>query len=453
MRGIDFALVLCLAGVGWASCPPASGSPDGGGGLALAAPAKSSAPAPSPADRPPSPNKGRTGAYECKTSKDGYNYWVCVPKAYSEDNPAGLHLFFHGQGGGASASHFDLWARHFLEPHNLIGINMQYADGDNAKDTAGKVEAAIEAIRQTAADYKIIVGRGACGSFSGGGLTHERLFEKFGRYAAGRPGPCLFNHAALYDSNYFGDPTSVPPMSWFISLGGKEWGMGQPTLGTSQPKRAEQCFNAALKGGCPDAYLKIIKDKGHDILDVDVRDSAAQFRRSDLAFAPFLYERDYPEPQVAVIVRLANALALGRAAASADRILADAKADEKVKAKAKAVKTRIEARIDAVLTLAKELADADAALTAYYGNIFTNQLGPHPKAKDLRDMLAAARKQPTYQPGLTADANFWTNFRNVFQGSSLAPGAAKFLEDTKAKAGEKSLVGKMAAEFLLMQGP
>jgi hypothetical protein len=34
-----------------------------------------------------------------------------------------------------------------------------------------------------------------------------------------------------------------------------------------------------------------------------------------------------------------------------------------------------------------------------------------------------------------------------------APGAAKFLEDAKAKSGENSLAGKMAAEFLLMQGP
>jgi hypothetical protein len=34
-----------------------------------------------------------------------------------------------------------------------------------------------------------------------------------------------------------------------------------------------------------------------------------------------------------------------------------------------------------------------------------------------------------------------------------AAGAAKFLEDAKAKSGENSLAGKMAAEFLLMQGP
>jgi len=34
--------------------------------------------------------------------------------------------------------------------------------------------------------------------------------------------------------------------------------------------------------------------------------------------------------------------------------------------------------------------------------------------------------------------------------STLAPGASKFLEDLKARAGERSLLGRMAAEFLAL---
>jgi len=433
------ALACLLAAAGWMLGPAAPGG----------APAKP--PAPPPVEKQPGPNKGRTGTYECKTSRDGYNYYVCVPKTYSDASPAGLHLFFHGQGSGGSAPNFGQWAKYFLEPYNLIGINMQYTDGDNAKDTSGKTEAAIEAIRQTVADYKIILGRGAVGSFSGGGLPHEKLFEKFGKFAPGGPSPCPFNHSALYDSNYWADVTGLPPMSWFIGLGGKEWNMAG--LGASQTRKADQLFGAALKGGCADIYLKVASDKGHEISDADLRDSARQFRRSDLAFAPFLYERDYPEPQAAVIVRLANTLALGRAAASADRLLADAKADEKVKAKAEAVKKKIEDRIGAVTALAKELADADLVLLTYYGNIFVQQLGPHPRAKDMKDLLAQAKKQPTYAPALATCANLWTNSKSVFQSGRLAAGAAKFLEDAKAKSGENSLAGKMAAEFLLMQEP
>jgi len=413
-------------------------------------PALAAAPAPPPAGPAPSANKGKTGTYECKTSHTGCNYYVFVPQSYSEDNPAGIHIYFHGQGGGNGAPNFGQWTKHFLEPHNLIGINMQYTDGDNGKDTSGKVEAAVEAIRQTMADYKILFGRGAVGSFSGGGLPHEQLMDKFGKHALGGTAPCPFNHSALYDSNYWGDPTGLPPMSWFVGLGTKEWDMGKPTLGTSQTRKAEQLFSAALKGGCPDLYFKITKDKGHSISDDDVRDSAAQFRRSDLAFAPFLYDKDYPEPQLAPIVRAANALALGKAVTSLERLAADTKADEKVKAKAAALKKKIDDRIEAVLALAKELGQDDPVLCNYYGAIFALQLGTHPKAKELKEILAEARKRPGYAAAPPLFVPFANGMKSMFSGSALAPAASKFLEDVKAKAGEKSLMGKMATEFLAM---
>jgi hypothetical protein len=90
----------------------------------------------------PSANKGKRDKYQCHTSREGYDYWVCVPSSYSDDNPAGIHIYFHGQGGQKSAPHFGQWAENFLDTYNLIGINMQYQDGDNAKDTVGKTAAA-----------------------------------------------------------------------------------------------------------------------------------------------------------------------------------------------------------------------------------------------------------------------------------------------------------------------
>ena len=63
----------------------------------------------------PSENKGKPGTYQAKTSHEGCNYYVYVPKSYSDDNPAGLHLYFHGQGGQGGASGFGQWATQFLE--------------------------------------------------------------------------------------------------------------------------------------------------------------------------------------------------------------------------------------------------------------------------------------------------------------------------------------------------
>ncbi|MBM4018577.1 MAG: hypothetical protein FJ288_09665 [Planctomycetes bacterium] len=440
MRSAARGAAIVFSAAVLAACP----APAAAAGAPAAPPA-------APASPQPSENKGRTGSYECKTSRAAYNYYVYVPKSYSDENPAGLHLYFHGQGGGGSAPHFGQWARHFLEPQNLIGINMQYTDGDNGKDTAGKVEAALEAIRQTMADYKVILGRGACGSFSGGGLPHEKLLDKFSKHAPGGPAPCPFNHAALYGSNYWADPTAAAaPMSWFVGVGTKEWDMGQPTLGASQTRRAEQLFAAALKGGCADAYFKVTKDKGHSISDADVRDSAAQFRRSCLAFAPFLYEKDYPEPQLAPLAKAANALALGRAAAALERLAADPKADAALKARAAALKKKVDDRIGAALALLRELAEQDPPLCDYYTNIFMQQLGAHPAAKDALAALAAARKKPDFQPALAACVQFWTNFKGMITGQALAPGAARFLEDARARAGDESLLGKMAAELMAM---
>src|SRR5687767_4694481 len=88
---------------------------------------------------PPSENAGRIGVYHAQTSHAQYAYWVYAPKSYSAENPAGLHLFFHGNGGQRSAkSNLGMWAPYFLEPGNLIGINMEFNDGSPHDDAENK---------------------------------------------------------------------------------------------------------------------------------------------------------------------------------------------------------------------------------------------------------------------------------------------------------------------------
>jgi hypothetical protein len=393
------------------------------------------------------------GVHARETGNPTYKYFVYVPKSYSGDSPAGLHVYFHGQSGQGGAQHFGQWAKHFCEPLNLIGINMQYNDGDNGRDTDGKAEAAVEAIRKTAEEFRVVLGRGAVGSFSGGGLPHAKLFSRFAKLAAGGPAPCPFNHAALYGSNYWSDPTQSPPMSWYVGVGTGEWGMGQPTLGSSQVRRAEQLFAGVLKGGFPDAQFKVIAGKGHSIADEDVAASAAQFRRSDLALAPFLYEPAWKDSPLLPVVRQANTLALGQAAARLKKMAADPKADPAVKTAAEDLDRRIEARVDAILALVAELAQKDPALCGLYGRLFAQQLAGHPRAKDLAAALAEAKKRPEFAPAGAAFQQFCAKFKDVIgSGPNLAPGAGKFLEDVRTKAGPESLVGTMAADLLKLEG-
>jgi len=397
----------------------------------------------------PSENKGKTGTYQVKTSRDGCNYFVCVPKSYSEANPAGLHVYFHGQNGQNGAGGFGQWSAPFLERFNLIGINMQYMDGDNGKDTGGKTEAAVEAILQVMADYKIIPRRGVACSFSGGGLPHGGLVGKFCKRSSNLPSP--FVHQALYGSNFFARAGASIPMSWFIGLGSEEWNMGMPTLGTTQPARFIELISETAKGGPRDVYLKITKGKGHSISAQDVADSAEQFRRADLAYCGFLYAADYREAELKSIVASANKLNLGSAAAAIDRLLASSSLSEELKTKAAGVKSKIDKRIDAVVALAAELAQNDPVLCTYYGPTLLKQLTGHAKLADANKAIAEARKDKRFSASMALYASFAKTADKFFNGPSLNAGAVPMLQKAKEVAGEKSLLGKMATEFLMLQ--
>jgi len=392
----------------------------------------------------PSENAGKKGTYQVKTSRPGCNYYVCVPASYSEMNPAGLHLFFHGQSGQGGAPNFGSWSKHFLDKHNLIGINMQYEDGDNAKDTEGKVKAAQEAIAQTIADYKIVPGRGVVCSFSGGGLPHALFYD--GQAKGGRGASWPFCHAALYSSNYRTKPAQqkLTPMSFFISVGQGEWTLA--ALGSDGLARMTELQGDTVQGAPSDLYFKVIKGKGHSIADEEVGESVNGFRRADLAFAPFVYAPDYAEKEFRAIVDDANSLLLGKAAAAIDRL------PEPLKAKGTKLRERIDARVQSILALVKELGDSDAVLTAYYGPLFSRQLQGLPEAKELKDLLSAALKRPGHAKTLALVGPFQKGYRSIFDNNGmLNPVQAPFLEQVKSTAGPASQMGHMATDYLLLK--
>jgi len=424
--------------------------------LAAAAPALATdAPVPwLPGKVKPSDNAGKRGVYQVSATNPTYKYHVYVPRSYSEKSPAGLHIFFHGQGKPSTTPSFGRWSRHFLEPHTLIGINMLYLDGDNTKDTAGKVRAAEEAIAQVAADYKVVIGRGSIASFSGGGLPHAKIHTLRARSRSPNRGMWPFNHTALYGSNFWATTIGAVPMSWFVGLGGKEWTMGKPTLGTTQTSRArELIISAAKKGTCADALLRIEKDKGHSISDADVAASAAQFARSDIAFAPFVYEGDFEGGPLAPVARAANLRQLGAAAKAADRLLARKTLDEKTKRQAEALRALIAARVDAVLKMLTKLAAKDPVLAESYARALGVQLMGHPRAKELGPILAGARRSVAYQNAMRAWPVFARKFAGFFGTAQLKKEAVPILEQIEKMSPPQSLMGTMSREFLLLRLP
>jgi hypothetical protein len=398
----------------------------------------------------PSANLGRPGKYHVDCMKAGYGYWVCVPVSYSEDHPAGLHIFFHGQHGQGGAPEFGQWESTFLKPYNLIGINMQYMDGDNMADTSGKVDAAQEAIAQTIADYKIIVGRGVVSSFSGGGLPHSLLASKESKVR----GPLWpFCHSALYSSNYRVDASQGTPMSWYIGVGTEEWTLAD--LGPDATRRTEELYQAQKKGASPDVHFKIIPGKGHQITAADVQESASAFPRSDLAYAPFLYAPDFAEPDLRTPVALANGLVLGPAQAALAKLNAKKGLADAVKAKVALITAAIDERLSAISALATQLASDDPTLSAYYLPLFQAECKGTPIEKSLHALLVTLSKDKAATRSLLAHDEFIAVFPALLTGGGASPTlmpdkVAPLMELVKALA-PTSQTGRMAAEMLLLR--
>jgi len=395
-----------------------------------------------PGKTPGAPNKGRLGIYQVQTASPKYSYFVCVPKTYSEKNPAGLHVFFHGESGANTAPAFELWSKHFLEPFNLIGINLAFdvPYEEEFSDSAGRAAVAAEAIRRTAADYKVVAGRGAIASFANGGLVHEQLFAKMGRAIP-------FNHVSLYSSFHTQPPPLVPPMSWFMSVGTSSWTMRQCNVGPAQLRKAATLLANAQRGGCADVYLKVYKG-GHAMPDDDVRDAADQFHRSDIAFAPFIYEGDFADRQLLKIAQNANRRDFAKASSACDAIASGGKADTALASGAAEIKALIDARIDAMIALVKELALPDAVLCANYGAVFARQLAGHPKKAELDAALAEARKAPGARDAGAAFQQFSGSIGTLFRGRELNPDALPLLVGAAKRTPDTALLGRMARGYL-----
>lgn len=400
----------------------------------------------------PSANAGKRGTYQVDLVDNAQNkYWVLVPDSYQEDGrAAGIHLFFHGQGGHTGAQNFNQWKARFCEPHRLIGINMQYLDGDNLKDTAGKVAAARQAVLQVLADYQAVP-RGAVASFSGGGGPHGLWWGQ----ATAQPTPAWpFTHCSLYGSNFLAATADGRGYSWFVGVGGKEWGMAKPTLGESQCARAVELLAGALKRkGGPDVRLRIDKDKGHSIAEQDVAEAAEQFRRSDLALAPFLFEPAW-KGKARAIAATANRLALGQAAGELDKALAAKDLAEDAKAELERLRGALDERVEAVLALMKELTESDTVLAGHYGALFTAQLKGHARAKELAALLAAMAKAPAARD----QGRAFEGFAKLLP-ACVGPEArlqkpevnAAQLEQAAKLAGERSLTARNAQDLLSLR--
>lgn len=420
--------------------------------LALLATAPLAAVQPSVADVPtaPSSNAGRAGKYRVELKDHrGYAYWVQVPPSYSPSNPAGIHLFFHGQGGQGGAEWFGQWEGPLLNAHTLIGINMQYMDGDNAADTAGKVAAARAAIAQVMLDYQVLVGKGVVSSFSGGGLPHA-LFASQASKTRGAAWP--FCHVSLYGSNYRADAAMGCPMSWYIGVGADEWNLA--ALGPDGCARTGELLQALARGGCPDIRFKSILGKGHTIVDEDVSAAAAGFARAELAFAPFLYAPGFPDRELKSAVAACEALRLGPALAAAEK--AAAKAEGDLKSRATALADAVQRRAARVLAMGKRLCDEDPVLANHWLPIYLQQLKGLPAEKELKEAMQAAVKAKGFQAALGAHAAFAKGWPGWVAGNGSSPAAATdkipALLELRGALPATSQAGMMVTDLLKLSG-
>ena len=393
----------------------------------------------------PSANAGRTGSYQADTSNPANRYWVCVPKSYDGKRGAGLHVFFHGQGGSGSAPNFAQWQQALLEPFCLIGVNMQYTDNDNTIATAGKADSALEAALQVMADYKVVPGRGMTACFSGGGMPCGNWYSRQGRNR-GLAWP--FTALALYGANFWDPVVAGPPCGWFIGIGTQEWNMGIPTLGTSQSQRMGEALRLVKAFG-PDQRFQVVAGLGHSIGDTELAEAAALFRRVDLAYAPFLYAPDFSEKALAAAVAQANAGLLGSAAAALGRIKDTALAE-----KIAALIAAIDARAAEQVTLVASLAGSDLLLANSYGGIFARGLKGHAREAELAPVLKElAKERGRTAAAAAAFAAFVNAFPRMLPSGTearLAASAVPVLEHALKAAGEDSRLGAMAKELLAL---
>ncbi len=396
----------------------------------------------------PSKNAGKTGMYQCDTQNGTYKYFLCVPSTYSENRPAGIHIFFHGQNGQGGAKWFGNVKELFLEKYNLIGINMQYNDGDNQKDTQGKVEAAKYAIAQTMLDYKIVAGRGVVTSFSGGGLPHGQFFSAYGTGGKSRGVNWPFTHMSLYSSNFRNSLSSIIPMTIYVAVGEQEWGLAN--LGNDGKGRASEALNAMNRQGAADVWFEVTPGKGHKVLKEDIALASEMFARADAVYAPFIYMKDYEDDKtLSQIAQAFNDRQFARGMKALGRILKRKTIDPELKAKAEKLNTEVQKKLQEIMTFIKGLAGKDIPLAAQYGKLLMTQLRGLPEYRDFSKIMAGVQKEKTFRTEIMAQDKFIKSFGSFFGGGPrLDDTAAEKIEEIKKDSSQTSTVGRLMTAYL-----
>jgi hypothetical protein len=124
-----------------------------------------------------------------------------------------------------------------------------------------------------------------------------------------------------------------------------------------------------------------------------------------------------------------------------------------VTAKAEKLQEKLDARVTAVMDLTKQLAEEDPVLLTYYARIFERQLAGHEKAKEFAEIVGAAKKAKDYRETLAAFEVFAQRHGTVFLADQpkITPAAAAWLAPMSTAVGEKSLLGRMAREYLTLK--
>jgi hypothetical protein len=389
----------------------------------------------------PSGNAGKTGTYQVQSAVAGCSYYVLVPSAPAGTH-FGLHLFFHGQNGQGGAAFFGQWQPRLLEPYGLIGINMCYADGDNMKDTTGKVAAAKAAVLQVMADYPVVPGRGMVACFSGGGIPCGQWYSESSR----NRGPAWpFTAQALFSSNFRAGVQPLPDTGWFVGVNQQEWSLAQ--LGSTQTARFGEVMAALAKSG-PDQRFLSIPGVGHTVDNRAVDAAAELFRRVDLAYAPFIHVPEGTPKSLLSAIAAANAGALGQASATLAKVKPTAAPADVLED----LQKRIDARAVAQIALISELAGKDPHLAVFYGMRFTKGLKGHARENELAVVMAPLLKErKSAQTAAAALEVFAKLFPQVFvKDATIAAPAVPTLEQIVTNAGERSNLGRMAADLLAL---
>jgi len=151
-------------------------------------------------------------------------------------------------------------------------------------------------------------------------------------------------------------------------------------------------------------------------------------------------------------VAAANKLQYGPALKALKMVLQNQRAAPDLMAAAEDLQRRFDDRIGEIFTLLNELAENDLILFDYYAPRFLKQLEGHPRKKDVQALIAATQHKPAYAAALDAKKKFVAGYPYVDERSGkLDRGKIADLKFVRQAAGEKSMTGLMAADFLALE--